>query len=394
VRTRLAATGALVALAAVASAQHIDVPASVGPEAARAGLERGLGWLVEQQKPDGSWATGALEGSLELGFSVESFYDWQVAAGSLACLALRYAPETPERRRALERGLIWLDETRAPKRGSDWDIDYVWSGLCGFAAAAEIAADPRFQEGDWPARLERIGRRSFAILEANQVPSGGWGYYDDPIYSQRPKWATSFSTATVLPALQEGERRGWVTDPEIRKRATSFVRRCSLPNGAYAYDLRVLPWVGGESINDVKGSLSRIQACNWALRSVGEEKVTLERLREGLEAFFEHHRFLDVAYMDPVPHEAYYYISGYFYLFGHYYAARVIGLLPEEEREAWHARLRPHLLKVMRSSGASTDFLTSGYTLVAGTAFSALSLELGLPPEPFSGEPVPGGEKR
>lgn len=253
--------------------------------------------------------------------------------------------------------------------------------MFGFAAATELAADARFKQGDRPARVARVGQRYFAILAANQVPEGGWGYYDDPIFSRRPKWATSFSTATVLPGLKRAEELGWIEDAGIRSRATRYVSQCALPNGAYAYDLAVIPWVGGDSINDVKGSLSRIQACNWALFAVGEKKITLDRLRAGLELLFEHHRFLDVAYMDPVPHEAYYYNSGYFYLFGHYYAAKVIELLPAPEREGWHARLRPHLVKVMRADGASTDFLTSGYMQVAGTAFSALALGLGLPPE-------------
>lgn len=371
----------LVLLAANPSAQHLDVPATLSREEGRAAYERSLGWLVEKQNEDGSWAVGVLDGLLELGFSIESFYSWQVAANALACMALREAPPTPARTAALERGFAWLEQTRSPKRGSDWDIDYVWGGLFGFAAATELAADARFKQGDRPARVARVGQRYFAILAANQVPEGGWGYYDDPIFSRRPKWATSFSTATVLPGLKRAEELGWIEDAGIRSRATRYVSQCALPNGAYAYDLAVIPWVGGDSINDVKGSLSRIQACNWALFAVGEKKITLDRLRAGLELLFEHHRFLDVAYMDPVPHEAYYYNSGYFYLFGHYYAAKVIELLPAPEREGWHARLRPHLVKVMRADGASTDFLTSGYMQVAGTAFSALALGLGLPPE-------------
>lgn len=388
-RFALGSASLLVALlgAAPIAAQHLAVPATLGPEEGRAARERALAWLLENQNEDGSWAHGVLDGLLELGFSIESFYSWQVAANALTCMALREAPATPERSAALERGLTWLVETRAPKRGSDWDIDYVWGGLFGFVAATEFASDPRFQGGAWPQRLEAAGRRYLAILAANQVAEGGWGYYDDPIYSQRPKWATSFSTATVLPALKRGEELGWVTDPRVRERATSYVSRCALPNGAYSYELSIVPWVGGDSINDVKGSLSRIQACNWALHSVGVKKVTLERLREGLELFFRHHRFLDVAYMDPVPHEAYYFNSGYFYLFGHYYAAKVIELLPAAEREGWHARLRPHLVKVMRAEGASTDFLTSSYMQVAGTAFSALALGLGLP-EPETVEKI------
>lgn len=378
----------LAALAAVAGsprAQHTDVPRTLSPTEGRAALVKGLDWLVANQNEDGSWATGVLDGVLEQGFSIETFYSWQVAANGLACMALREAPETPERLRALERGLEWLGQTRVPQRGSDWDIDFVWAGLYGFIAAAEIAQDPRFQQGEWPAKLAALGKHYLTILEENQAPSGGWGYYDDPIYSRRPKWATSFSTATVLPALRAGEKLGWVSDKRLCERGIEYIKRCALPNGAYAYDLAPTPWLGGDSINQVQGSLSRIQVCNWALFSLGEPRVTVEKLREGLEQFFEHHRFLDVAYMDPVPHEAYYFNSGYFYLFGHYYAAKVIELLPQPEREGWHARLRPHLAKVMRKEGWSSDFLTSAYMQVAGTAYSALALELGLPPEP---EPV------
>ena len=376
---------ALGALAARSEAQHLEVPRTLSPEEGRAALVKGLDWLVENQNEDGSWATGALDGVLELGFSVETFYSWQVAANGLACMALLDAPETPARRRALERGLEWLGATRVPQRGSDWDIDFVWAGLYGFIAATEVARDPRFAQGEWPAKLAKIGRHYLTILEENQVPTGGWGYYDDPTYSRRPKWATSFSTATVIPALRDGEALGWVSDKRLRERAVDYVKKCALPNGAYAYDLSPTPWLGGDSINQVQGSLSRIQVCNWALFQVGEPKITLDRLREGLEQFFEHHRFLDVAYMDPVPHEAYYFNSGYFYLFGHYYAAKVIELLPEAEREGWHARLRPHLVKVMRKEGWSSDFLTSAYMQVAGTAFSTLALSTGLPPEP---EPI------
>jgi hypothetical protein len=373
---------ALLLVSVPTAAQTIDVPDRLGPEPARAARDRALEWLVTHQNEDGSWATGALDGLLEMGFSVESFYCWKYAASALAAMALLHAPETPERRAALEHGLTWLSTTRVPQRGSDWDVDFLWAGLYGFVAATEAAADPRFQDGEWPERLGTIGRRAFGVLEANQVPTGGWGYYDDPIYSRRPKWATSFSTAVVLPALASGEQLGWVGDAQVRERATRFVSRCALPNGAYAYDLRPIPWIGGDSINGVKGSLCRIQVANWALASVGEKKITAERLRAGLESFLDDHRFLDVAWMRPVPHEAYYYNSGYFYLFGHYYAARVIGLLPAEEREGWHARLRPHLVKVQRADGSTSDFLTSAYMMVSGTAFLALALELGLPPEP------------
>ncbi len=372
----------LLAVAALGGAGDGEVPASMTPAEARPVLEKALAWLVATQREDGAWGTSVNDDIFEHGFSVESYYTWQIAANALACLSLMRADETPEIRAALEKGLKWLCTTTEPKRGSDWDADYVWSGLYGFVVCVEAAADPRFASGEWPALVEKAGKRYFGILERNQIPTGGWAYYDDPIYSRRPKWGTSFCTALVLPALKKAEDLGWVADERILERAKVYVERCALPNGAYEYDLNPVPRInGGEHINQVKGSLGRIQVCNWGLSEVGVGKITTDRVREGLEAFFEHHRFLDVARMRPIPHEAYYANAGYFYFFGHYYAAEAIGLLPEEEREAYHSRLRPHLVKVQRADGSSTDFHKSSSMMTAGTAYLALSLGLGMPPE-------------
>ncbi len=355
------------------------VPETVTAEAARAGLDRALAFLVHSQNEDGSWASGAIEGLLDSSYSVASYYDWQVAACALAALALLRAAPTAERGAALERAVRWLCDTRAPRRGSDWDNDTVWAALYGTVLCVELARDPRFAAPERREAIAARGREFLGILVRNQVPSGGFGYYDDQPYSRRPKWATSFATALVIPALGEAERLGWPDDARVRARAIAYVRRCRLPNGAYEYDLNPIPRApAGEHINKIEGSLGRIQVCNWALLSAGDGSVTLDVVRAGLEHLFARHRFLDVARMRPIPHEAYYANAGYFYFFGHYYAAEAINLLPAAEREALHARLRPHILKTQRRDGSMCDFLGQRYLLVADTAFGALALLAGL----------------
>ncbi len=356
------------------------VPETLDQEAARAALERGVAWLLESQAQDGSFGVGVCDTLLEAGFSIETYHNWQVAGHALACMALMHAPESPAVRSALERGLRHLLEARDSKRGSDWDSDFLWSGLYSFVALVEAAQDERFQGPEWQAPIAEAGQRYLGILVENQTPEGGFGYYDFPYPTARPKWATSFCTALVLPALQDGLRLGWLEDAKLLERARKYVARCALPNGAYEYDLNAVPRIsGGEQINDVKGSLGRIQVCNWGLASTGERKITTGRVREGLAAFFEHHRFLDVARMRPIPHEAYYQNAAYFYWFGHYYAAQAINLLPEEEREALHARLRPHAIKVQRDDGSTADFLPASSMTTASTAYLVLTLALGLP---------------
>jgi len=366
---------------AEASAETSADARGIDREEAAAALERALSWLLEAQNEDGSWSHAALDSVANLGFATETHYAWQVAASALACLALLESEETGERREALDRGLAWICSTRPAKRGYDWDIDYVWAGLYGTVVCTRAAGDERFAErGEWRERLAVGGRRYLEILERNEAPGGGWGYYDDPVYSRRPKWATSFSTALVLPALEEARALGWLEDDAMVRRGRRYVERCALPNGAYAYDLTLLGFRGLASIDEVKGSLGRIQVCNWALAEIGVRRITEGRVREGLEAFERHHRFLDVARGRPIPHEAYYYNAGYFYNFAHYYAALAIGLLPDGEREGWHARLRSHLLRVQHDDGSTLDFVPTGNDRVAGTSFLALALSLGLRP--------------
>src|SRR5262245_28274088 len=125
-RGRVSLAG-LAVLGRRATGQHLDLPAPLGRGQVREPMGKVLAWLLEKENPDGSWVKSTLDGTLEMVFSIESFYDWQVAANSIACLALLGAGESDSRTAALERGIHWLEETRPPKRGNTWDIDYVWS---------------------------------------------------------------------------------------------------------------------------------------------------------------------------------------------------------------------------------------------------------------------------
>jgi hypothetical protein len=358
----------------------LDVPAQMTVAQARLVNDRSLAWIVSNQRADGRWGSGVVETLSEIGFSLETFHAWHLAANALCVLALMEAESTPERELALQRGLEYLCSAQPARRGSDWDVDYSWSALYGLVASVRAFDDARFSSPEWRAKITAWGQEATRVLLKNETPSGGWAYYDDPPFTERPKWATSFCTGLVLPSVARAQALGWIKDPAVQARARDYVRRCALPSGAYEYDLNPIPRVsGGEMINDIKGSLGRIQVCNWALASTGEKSVTADKLREGLGQFFEEHRFLDVARMRPIPHEAYYQNAGYFYYFGHYYAAQAINLLPEPEREALHAKLRPHLAKTQREDGSCNDFLNTSRQFAADTALMSLALSAGLP---------------
>ena len=353
-----------------------------GADEARTSVRKAGDYLLKEQKPNGSWGTGTIDSVQFVGFSPETYYAFQMAANGLAFIALASLEETPAHRAALERSLEWLLATPMPKRGNDWDIDCSWSALWGFNAMVAAVKDPRFGSGagaeKWKARIEARAKELYTLLEKNQEPLGGWGYYEGPVVSHRPTWSTSFATGCVIPALVDAQKLGWPVDPKVTARAVEYIRQCHLPTGAYTYDLRAVPWVGGESINEVKGSLGRMQVCNWARRRAGDKTMTDEEIRKGLQDFFEEHRFLDAARMKPIPHEAWYYNAAYFYFFGHYHAALVINELPAGEREAWHQKLRAELLKVQWADGSSLDFPNLSCMQIAGTSFSLLALQAGL----------------
>lgn len=353
--------------------------AVLGADDARTSISKGLRFLLSKQNEDGSWGTSTVESLHEIHYSNASFYAWKVAGGALALRAMLAADETPELRAKLERGVRFLLDAERPRRGNHWDVDSNWAVLYVFDLLTALARDPRFGDEPWKSKVVARGKEYATALEDLQDPLGGWGYYEGPVLSRRPTWSTSFATAGVIPALVAARGLGFPVGAPYVERAVRYVERCRLPNGAYEYDLNPVPRAGvGESINTVKGSLGRMQVCNWALREAGVKRITDDEIRAGLTAFFADHRFLDVARMKPIPHEAYYANAGYFYFYGHYHAARAIECLPAAERESWHARLRPHLVKAQGEDGSSVDFPGSFYVYTASTAFSVLGLQLGV----------------
>ena len=363
------------------TSQPATAPDLESRQAAAAGVAQALDYILQNQHPDGSWGTSNRSSQFDGFFAYSSFYGCQVAAHSLMTLALLQAPETAPRRAALERAVRWLVTTPVPLRsGRDRPI---WAWLYGLQVMAIAVKDTRFQDETWLPQIAARGREFAGWIQKNQEPAGGVGYYDYEPYqrgaTRTVESATSFTTSAALPPMVAARELGWLP-ADVVERAVVYVRRCRVPNGAYQYHLSHVPSpsLGGEHIDNVKGSLGRIQVSHWALHQGADPTITDAVARRGVELFFEHHQFLDVARMRPVPHEAYYLNAGYFYFFGHYYCAHTINLLPAAEREAFHRQLRRHVLKAKRPDGSYCDFLGTPYLVHASTAYAAMALLAGL----------------
>lgn len=338
-----------------------------------------LVYLLSNQNEDGSWAVGVCDDINELGFAPDTYFAWQQAACGLGTMSLLAAPRTQDVNRALDRAVDWLCSSRMAHRGANWDVDSTWASLYGFTALVAVRKDGRYEGKEQAEAIQRRGLEFYQDLVVRQTIDGGWAYYDDPPFTKKPTWATSFCTALVLPALLDARDLGWPVDDQVIERATALVERCLLPNGAYSYSFNLRPrGHGGESINQVPGSLGRIQVGNWALMRAGSERVDLDAVRAGIRNFFEHHSYLDMARMRPIPHEGWFANAGYFYFFGHYYAAKAIELLPEAEREPWWRKLRYAVAKTLNQDGACSDFMSSGYMITASTSFATMALQMSL----------------
>lgn len=342
-------------------------------------LQRGVHFLVTSQNANGSWGDkrGALPVDM-LGSNQGNHDLFQRATTALCCLALQEAGKSPQDRAALRKGIDFLLAGGPSKRPSDWEVYNTWSYIYALQAFARIHGDPAWKDSGLQEKLRRAGEAEIEALSRYQTPDGGWGYYDFDTLAQRPSWATSFSTAAAVLALLEAKAQGFRVEDKMLRRAVKAVAHCRLPSGAYTYSVNPITSPGGpEWIDRVKGSLGRIQVGNVALHLAGEN-LTVADLQRGIETFFEHHKFLAVAVMRPIPHEAYYYNSGYFYFFGHHYGAMAIEKLPEPSRRRFWPKLQEAIVQHQAQDGSFRDWFLNDYAKPYATAYAVMAMQRSL----------------
>jgi hypothetical protein len=372
----------LVLLLAIAGLSGIapaaEPPSQLTTEDAITAIRRGVAFLLKDQNSDGSW--GGPRGAVytftgDVWSNPETHRSWKVGTTGLCVLALLEAGQTEDALQAADRAVDYLIAHAPVKRPNEWDTMNSWAYIYGLQALARAYADPRYAATPRREQCRDAAELLLHKLAECQAPSGGWGYLEFNLpRTPRQQWATSFTTAAAVVAMVDAQQAGLVIDADTLRRAVRAVERCRLPSGAYTYSVPAIADPRhSEWIDQIKGSLGRIQECNLALLLAGRE-VPEQRLTTGLDYLFQHHRFLDIARNKPIPHENYYYNSGYFYLFGHYYAARLVRQLPPEQRAAYWPRLRYEVAKLQQKDGSMWDYDMHAYHKPYGTAFGVLAL--------------------
>jgi hypothetical protein len=105
------------------------------------------------------------------------------------------------------------------------------------------------------------------------------------------------------------------------------------------------------------------------------EKVSQTEYREALEDLLVRHAALQRAGVrEPIPHRSFYSISGYFYLYGHAYAAYTLARLEPADRERFGPLIAKAVLYCREPDGSFWDYPLYGYHDAYGTAYALIAL--------------------
>ena len=170
-----------------------------------------------------------------------------------------------------------------------------------------------------------------------------------------------------LAAHHQLQRAGQGLRPAAQHR---HLLRSRLPDGAFLYG-EYLEYSPRHGINQLKGSACRNPLCHYALELFDVAPPEVTTVVSSLEdLLIRHAAFQRAAVRRPIPHESWYAVSGYFYLYGHAYASYVLQLQTAEVQK----RLWPEMLEAVlwcrQPDGSYWDYPLYSYHKPYGTGFA------------------------
>jgi hypothetical protein len=357
---------------------HPKPPAPVPRAKLEAAIGRGVAFLLKDQNKSGSWGTAQRTKELNIYAPVPgAHHAFRTAVTALCVAALIEVDDGSEPvRKAIERGEEYLfAELPKVRRAEASAIYNVWTH--GYGIQALVRMYRRLPDDkERRKKIEDLIRSQYDYLTRYESAKGGWGYYDFGAGTQRPdSISNSFVSATILVAFHEAKEIGVPPPEKIRKRGFESIQLQRKPDFTYLYDydLRYEPMM---PINRPGGSLGRSQVCNLALRLWGDKRITEEVLKTWLDRLITRNGWLDMGRKRPIPHESHFQVAGYFFYYGHYYAALCMALLKLEDRPFYQDHLAHLLLALQEKDGSWWDYPLYNYHQQYGTAFALMSLQL------------------
>lgn len=350
--------------------------APVPDEQINLALRRARAFLLAAQNADGSWGSARRTKDLNIYAPVPGAHQaFRAAVTSLCVSALIEAGGADEQvRQAVDRGEAYL-LANLPKvrRAVPQAVYNCWTHAYGIRALVRMY-DRRPSDGQRRETIRSLIAGQIDFLKRYESLGGGWGYYDFRHRTQRPACtSTSFTTATILIALHEAQQLGVRPPRELVDRGIASLLRQQNPDFAYLYS-EGFYFYRGRLICRPGGSLGRSQACNLALRIWGDKRITDEVLETWLDRLYARNGWLSRARKMPVPHESWFAVAGYFYYYGHFYAAGCIEQLPAARRPYFQDHLARILLDLQEKDGSWWDYPMYDYHQGWGTAYAMMAL--------------------
>ncbi|TWU16604.1 hypothetical protein [Allorhodopirellula heiligendammensis] len=350
-------------------------------------MVRGIEFLVADQNANGSFGSATRTKGLNIYAPVPgAHHAFRTATTSLAIAALIKSFERlPEEssnsdlrarvRMSVRRAETWLIENLPRLRRAGGDALYnVWGHGYSITGLTQLHGW-HDSEPEKQSEIAELIQTQFEMLQRYESVDGGWGYYDFRYQADQPtSSSTSFVNGAVLVALADARAIGIDPPERMLKRALAALRRQQKPDFSYLYseDLQYRPM---REINRPGGSLGRSQCCNAALRLWGDEEITDNVIKVWLCRLYLRNGWLDIGRKRPIPHEAWMQVAGYFYYFGHYYAAVGMDLLPASEVPAYQPLLARLMLDRQEADGSWWDYPLYDYHQPYGTSFAILTLQ-------------------
>lgn len=338
-----------------------------------AAVRNGVAFLLRTQHADGSWGESTVGRGYEVLADVPGSHQaFRVATSGLCVMALQNSGIREKGvEDAIRRGLKYLVRDGRVKRPNSMELYNVWAFGYGLRALSEAlfrGTCPDLEES-----MRKVAGELVEALKIYQVPDGGWGYFDFSVGAYRPAGSSmSFTTATEVISLYAAKRAGIQVPETMLGKALLSLHRARKESGSYLYGW-YLRYYMGMGINKIKGSACRTSSCHLA-QYLFNDRVSYGDLVKGVEDLIEHNRFCDIARKRPVPHETWYSNSGYFYLYGHYYASMVLQHLNREDQERLWPELKRLILRLQEPDGSWWDYPLYGYHKAYGTAYAVLTL--------------------
>jgi len=339
-------------------------------------LDKGCDFLLERQNPDGSWGSARQTKGLNIFAPVPgSHRAFRLAVTALSISALlEIKKEDQNYSKCIRKAEKYLLEKLPQlRRASPMALYNVWSHSYGLQALHRM--HELSSSNQRKAEIKDVMVQQIKMLQTYESIDGGWGYYDFNAQTKQPSGSSiSFVNATGLVALKDAQSSGVEVPDKLVSRALSAIKRQRLPDHSYLYG-EYLKYRPRSGINRPAGSLGRSHACNYALQIWGEESVTDDVHKLCLDRLIKRNGWLDVARKRPIPHESWFAVAGYFFYYGHLYAAFCVDNLSPKERPKYQKSLAKILVPLQEKDGSWWDFPFYDYHQQYGTAMALLSLK-------------------